>query len=105
MDRYESNDNEDVEDDDDDEVEDVEEGLVPKIWSSLQPVRAAKEPNPPRRPCVVRETGEAPLHRTTEGKIGRPLEFVTDKNDGKEVIFSGRSSNLSLNKARLKKRI
>jgi len=28
MDRYESNDNEDVEDD---EVEDVEEGLVPKI--------------------------------------------------------------------------
>jgi hypothetical protein len=39
----------------------------------------ANESNPPRRPCVDKDTGDLPPQRTTDGRIGNPLLFVTER--------------------------
>jgi hypothetical protein len=55
--------------------EEVEEGefLVPSIHCKRVPDRVANESNPPRRPCVDRDTIGILPQRTTDGRIGRPL--------------------------------
>jgi hypothetical protein len=49
------------------------EFLVPSIHCKLVPDRVANESNPPRRPCVDRDTIGMPPQRTTDGRIGSPL--------------------------------
>jgi len=55
--------------------EEVEEGefLVPSIHCKRVPDRVANESNPPRRPCVDRDTIGMPPQRTTDVRIGSPL--------------------------------
>jgi len=70
---------EDVVEEDEDDVEE-EEFLVPSIQCKRVPERVANESKPPRRPCVDRDTGGIPPQRTTDGRIGNPLLFVTERN-------------------------
>ena len=63
------------------EGEEGEEGefLVPSIHCKRVPDRVANESNPPKRPCVDKDTGDIPPQRTTDGRKGSPLLFVTER--------------------------
>ena len=63
---------EEVEEEGEEEGEEVE-FLVPSIHCKRVPDRVANESNPPRRPCVDRDTIGILPQRTTDGRIGRPL--------------------------------